>query len=143
LTQAALSKPSARSYAPVPVRQVQNLPTVLVAGDNPAGSRALRSLLGDQVHVEKETELGAALQRCLDKPVDMLFVNLFRCRPSELTALALFRQTRPEQYVAACTEESLVEALEQAGLADALFILESMHKSSLHTPKRLNNLPCY
>ena len=40
--------------------------------------------------------------------------------------LAMFRQTKPEQYVAACAEQSLVEPLEQAGLADALFILEGM-----------------
>lgn len=135
MNQATLSTPPATSYRPVPVRQVDLLPTVLVVGESPAGSGALRSLLGDQVHVEKEAELGSALQRCLQQPVDLLFLNLFQCRPSELTALAMFRQTRPEQYVAACTEQSLVEPLEQAGLADALFVLESMHTSSNSFPR--------
>ncbi len=126
MNQAALSKPPATSYRPVPVRQVDALATVLVVGESPVGSLALRSLLGSQVHVESEADLQTALQRCLREPVDMLFVNLFRCRPSEWTALATFRQTRPEQYVAACAEQSLVEPLEQAGLVDALFILEGM-----------------
>lgn len=126
MNHATLSKPLATSYRPVPARQVDALPTVLVVGESPVGSLALRSLLGSQVHVQREADLGTALQRCLQEPVDMLFVNLFQCRPSELTALAMFRQTRPEQYVAACTEQSLVEPLEQAGLADALFILEGM-----------------
>ncbi len=126
MNQATLRKLPATSYRPVPVPQVDALPTVLVVGESPVGSLALRSLLGEQVHVEREADLGTALQRCLLEPVDMLFVNLYRCRPAELTALALFRQTRPEQYVAACTEQSLVEPLEQAGLADALFILEDM-----------------
>jgi CheY-like chemotaxis protein len=141
LNHAALSKPPATSFRPASVRQLNDLPTVLVVGESPAGSGALRSLLGDQVHVEKEADLGSALQRCLQETVDLLFVNLFQCRPSELTALAMFRQTKPEQYVAACTEQSLVEPLEQAGLADALFVLESMQTSSFHTPERLNNKP--
>ena len=126
MNHAALSKQPATSYRPVPVQQVDALPTVLVVGESPVGSLALRSLLGIQVQVQAEADLGTALQRCLQEPVDMLFVNLFPCRPSELTALAMFRQTRPEQYVAACAEQSLVEPLEQAGLADALFILEGM-----------------
>ena len=126
MNHAALRKPPATSYLPVPAQQAKALPTVLVVGESPVGSLALRSLLGGQVHVESEADMGTALQRCLQEPVDMLFVNLFRCRPSEWTALAMFRQTRPEQYVAACTEQSLVESLEQAGLADALFILEGM-----------------
>ncbi len=125
MNQATLRKLPATSYRPVPVRQLDCLPTVLVVGESPVGSLALSSLLGE-VHVEREADLGTALQRCLEEPVDLLFVNLYRCRPSELTALAMFRQTRPEQYVAACTEQSLVEPLEQAGLVDALFILEGM-----------------
>ena len=127
MNQAILSNPSATSYGPAPTPHVDDLPTVVVVGESPAGSRALHDLLGSQAHVENEGDLGSALQRCLQEPVALLFVNLFQCRPSELTALAMFRQTRPEQYVAACTVQSLVEPLEQAGLADALFILESMH----------------
>ena len=143
LNQAALRNPSVRSRGPVPVPEAETLPMVLEVGESPAGSGVLRSLLGSEVHVEREADLGAALQRCLQEPVDVLFVNLFDARPSELTALALFRQTRPEQYVAVCSEPSMVKSLEQTGLADALFVLESMHKSSIQSPKRLNNLPCY
>ncbi len=107
-------------------------PKVLVVGESPAGPEPLRMMMGDEVQLEREGDLGRALERCLEESVDVLFVNLFEPRPSELTALALFRQTRPDQYVAACAEASMIPSLEQVGLADALFILEPTQDPQNH-----------
>ena len=108
-------------------------PRVVVAGYSPGGPDPLRHWLGGTAEVCREANLGSAIERCLRERVNVLFVNLFRPQASELTALAMFRLARPDQYVAACAEESFLDALEQAGLADALFKLERVenHHSSI------------
>jgi hypothetical protein len=130
LIQTTVTTPTSTSYRPSPVaRTTETAPRVLVVGESPVASEPFRSLSASKVLVEIERDLGRALQRCLQENVEMLFVNLFRWRASELTALAMFRQARPDQYVAVCAEESLLASLEQAGLADAFFVLEAVHES--------------
>ena len=128
----ATTQVTAMHSEPLVARQaVEDLPRVLVVGESPAGTAPLRSMMGDNVRLERVSDLGRALERCLEEPIDVLFVNLFDPRSSTLTALALFRQSRPDQYVAACADESMIRSLEQAGLADVFFILEPLHDSSI------------
>ena len=105
-------------------------PRILVCKRSPVGDQPVRRLAGDEVDVHHEVRLDRALDRCLREPFDLLFVNLFDCRPEELTALAMFRQARPAQYVAACAPREFLGALEEAGLADIFYSLERQEGSS-------------
>jgi hypothetical protein len=78
--------------------------------------------LSGEVDVEQVRSLGEGLKRCLDGNVDILFVNLFSYTAGELTALAAFRDMRPEIWVVAITRPEMSETVLGFGLANEVFV---------------------
>lgn len=77
--------------------------------------------IGREADIEQVTTLAEAMKRCLNGEVDILFVNLFAYTAGELTALAAFRDLRPDAWVVAVGRPEMRPVLLGAGLADEVF----------------------
>jgi hypothetical protein len=95
---------------------------VVICKDGP--SIAMEQALmwsGKALHIETVATLSEALQTCMAELVDHLVINMFSFTSSELTALAFFRQMRPEQHVVVFCREENTAMVWAAGLADECY----------------------
>lgn len=68
--------------------------------------------------LELAEDLAGALQSCLERPCERLYVSLLAPDPSELTSLSMFRSLCPNQYVVAVVDPSIRDMVEALGVAD-------------------------
>ena len=86
--------------------------------------------LSGEVDIEQVRTLGEAIKRCLKGNVDILFVNLFSYTAGELTALAAFRDMRPDVWVVAIARPEMRETVLGFGLANEVFVGSSLRNNN-------------
>ena len=91
---------------------------------------------GQGSRIETVPTLAAALEVCLETRIDSLVVNMFSITSSELTALMLFREIRPDQEVITFSSEELALMFSASGLADESYAVpipsrRNEHRSTL------------
>lgn len=115
-----------------PVPRISSRPKALIC--KAAGDEVLNSCLlwlNREAEVEQVATLAEAMQRCLNGRIDILFVNLFSFTAGELTALAAFRELRPESQVVAIARPEMRPVLLSAGLVDEVYTAYPVRQRSL------------
>ena len=107
---------------------------VLICKNGPAAAMEQAMMRSGQgARIETVPTLAAALEACLENRIDSLVVNMFSITSSELTALMLFREIRPDQEVITFSSEEMALMFSAAGLADESYAVPIPARTTGHS----------